>query len=134
MLTCKVVNQNKALIMLNDLNVIEIEGIGPGSFAAMMLADLGADVTVLHREDVPVEGMTNKSLLDRGKKSVLLNLKTEAGKECVRKLVKTADIIIEGMRPGAMEKLGLRPEYLHTINPALIYGRITDWGQAGPRS
>lgn len=120
--------------MLDGLKVIEIEGIGPGPFAAMMLADLGADVTVVHREDVPVEGMTDKSLLDRGKKSVLLNLKTEAGKECVRKLVKTADVIIEGMRPGAMEKLGLGPEDLHTINPALIYGRITGWGQAGPRS
>lgn len=120
--------------MLNGLKVIEIEGIGPGPFAAMMLADLGADVTVVHREDVPVEGMTDKSLLDRGKKSILLNLKTQEGKSCVRDLVRTADIIIEGMRPGTMEKLGLGPDDLHAINPALIYGRVTGWGQYGPRS
>jgi len=120
--------------MLGGLKVIEIEGIGPGPFAAMMLADLGADVTVVHREDVPVEGMTDKSLLDRGKKSVLLNLKTDEGKASVRELIRTADIIIEGMRPGTMEKLGLGPDDLHAVNPALIYGRVTGWGQHGPRS
>lgn len=120
--------------MLGGLKVIEIEGIGPGPFAAMMLADLGADVTVVHREDVPVEGMTDKSLLDRGKKSVLLNLKTVEGKASVRELVRTADIIIEGMRPGTMEKLGLGPDDLHAVNPALIYGRVTGWGQNGPRA
>lgn len=120
--------------MLDGLKVIEIEGIGPGPFAAMMLADLGANVTVVHREDVPIEGMTEKSLLDRGKKSVLLNLKTDEGKACVRELIKTADVLIEGLRPGAMEKLGLGPVDLHEINPALVYGRVTGWGQSGPRA
>ena len=105
--------------MLDGLKVIEIEGIGPGPFAAMMLADLGANVTVVHREDVPIEGMTEKSLLDRGKKSVLLNLKTDEGKACVRELIKTADVLIEGLRPGAMEKLGLGPVDLHEINPPI---------------
>ena len=116
--------------VLDSLRILEIGGLGPGPFCAMHLADLGADVISVVREaqdKVPVD-----SLLNRGKRSVFADLKTEAGRDLVLALVADADALIEGMRPGVMERLGLGPEACMQINPRLVYGRMTGWGQTGP--
>ncbi|WP_026374552.1 CaiB/BaiF CoA transferase family protein [Aestuariibacter salexigens] len=120
--------------MLKGTRIIEIEGIGPGPFAGMMLADLGAEVIVVHREEVPVAGMSDRSLLDRGKRSIVLDLKRPADVAVLMKLVSGADGLIEGFRPGVMERLGLGPEPLLNENPKLVYGRVTGWGQSGPKA
>ena len=120
--------------MLQGVRVVEIEGLGPGPFAGMMLADLGAEVIVVHRPG-PVPDLTgDPSLLDRGKKSIVLDLKDTEGLAMARRLIATADALIEGFRPGVMERLGLGPEICHADNPKLIYGRMTGWGQTGPRA
>ena len=116
--------------VLESLRVLEIGGLGPGPFCAMHLADLGADVISVVRP-VPDNGPTG-ALLNRGKRSVFADLKSEEGKALVRALVADADVLIEGMRPGVMERLGLGPEECHQINPKLVYGRMTGWGQTGP--
>lgn len=109
-------------------------GIGPGPFAAMMLADLGADVVRVDRPGgggltlVPPE----KDLLGRGRPSVALDLKSPRGVETVLSLVEKADILIEGFRPGVTERLGIGPDACLERNPALVYGRMTGWGQDGP--
>ncbi|MGI9287434.1 MAG: CaiB/BaiF CoA transferase family protein, partial [Pseudomonadales bacterium] len=119
---------------LHGLKIIEMVGLGPGPFGAMLLADLGADVI---RVDRPVAGMfeqgTNPKLdfLNRGKRSICLNLKSEEGIEAVLKLLADADGLIEGNRPGVMERLGLGPDTCLARNPALVYGRMTGWGQEG---
>ena len=116
--------------VLDSVRVLEIGGLGPGPFCAMHLADLGADVITVARE---AEG--NKptgNLLNRGKRSVFADLKTEAGRQLVLALVAEADALIEGMRPGVMERLGLGPEDCLRANPRLVYGRMTGWGQSGP--
>ena len=99
-------------------------------FCGMMLADLGADVTRIERLNgamtVPMD------LLNRGRKNLAVNLKSAAGVTLVKKLVEDADVFIEGFRPGVIERLGLGPDVCHEINPALVYGRITGWGQTGP--
>ena len=118
--------------MLDGLRVLEISGIGPGPFCAMHLADLGADVVSLVRKaDSPVKTGV-KSVFNRGKRSVFVDLKTPEGRDTVLKLVEHADILIEGMRPGVMEKLGLGPDICTKLNPKLVYGLITGWGQSGP--
>ena len=101
--------------MLDGIRVVEFEGLGPGPFAAMLLADLGAEVITIHRA-VPADtpGRTEQNLLDRGKRSIVLDLKSEADLKIVKALLKTADGLIEGMRPGVMERLGLGPEVVHT--------------------
>lgn len=116
--------------VLDSIRVLEIGGLGPGPFCAMHLADLGADVISVVRE-VENSGPTG-TLLNRGKRSVFADLKGEAGKQLVLKLVASADVLIEGMRPGVMERLGLGPEECLRINPKLVYGRMTGWGQDGP--
>ncbi|MFV0514938.1 MAG: CaiB/BaiF CoA transferase family protein [Jhaorihella sp.] len=119
--------------MLNGIRIVEIEGLGPGPFAAMLLADLGADVIVVHRKGgAPTPGMPERSLLDRGKRSIALDLKDAVDTATLKALIATADGLIEGFRPGVMERLGLGPEDCHAINPALVYGRMTGWGQDGP--
>lgn len=119
--------------MLNGIRIVEIEGLGPGPFAAMQLADLGADVITIHRKGQAVTpGMPNRSLLDRGKRSIALDLKDTDDLATARRLIDTADALIEGFRPGVMEKLGLGPDLCLTRNPKLIYGRMTGWGQDGP--
>ncbi|WP_171175638.1 CaiB/BaiF CoA-transferase family protein [Ruegeria sp. HKCCD8929] len=119
--------------MLNGIRVIEIEGLGPGPFAGMLLADLGADVIVIHRKGGAVTpGMPERSLLDRGKRSIALDLKDPDDLQTTKDLIATADALIEGFRPGVMEKLGLSPQTCHTLNPKLVYGRMTGWGQTGP--
>jgi crotonobetainyl-CoA:carnitine CoA-transferase CaiB-like acyl-CoA transferase len=121
--------------MLNGIRIIEVEGLGPGPFAAMHLADLGADVIVVHRKGGnATPGVPERSVLDRGKRSIALDLKDAGDLEVFRQLVAGADGLIEGFRPGVMEKLGIGPEALHAINPGLVFGRMTGWGQAGPLS
>lgn len=121
--------------MLEGIRIVEIEGIGPGPFAGMLLADLGAEVIVVHRKGgAVVPGAPDKSLLDRGKRSVLADLKDPDDLKMVRGLITASDGLIEGFRPGVMERLGLGPETCHELNPALVYGRITGWGQEGALS
>ncbi len=121
---------------LSGIKVIEIKGIGPGPFAGMLLADLGAEVIVVERSRQP-SGISFPSSVDincRGKRSIALNLKTKQGLETLLSLVKTADMLIEGFRPGVAEKLGFGPSVCHELNAKLVYGRITGWGQTGPLS
>ncbi|HEV7172776.1 CaiB/BaiF CoA-transferase family protein [Pedococcus sp.] len=115
---------------LSGVRVLEIGGIGPGPFAAMMLADLGADVV---RVDRPGEDLldTHRVLL-RGRRSVVLDLKTQAGRDAVLRLADRSDVLIEGFRPGVAERLGFGPDAVLARNPSLVYGRMTGWGQDGP--
>ena len=120
---------------LNGIKVVEIAGIGPGPFAAMVLADLGADVIRVDRAgSVPDEFPAEPSLdlLNRGRKSIGVDLKTPEGVEAVLRLVESADALIEGFRPGVAERLGIGPQECLGRNPRLIYGRMTGWGQTGP--
>ncbi|MGB2201200.1 MAG: CaiB/BaiF CoA transferase family protein, partial [Pseudooceanicola atlanticus] len=121
--------------MLQSVRIIEIEGIGPGPFAAMTLADLGAEVITIHRKDAPeARAAQSANPLDRGKRSITLDLKDPADLEVAKRLIASADGLIEGMRPGVMERLGLGPEEMRAANPRLVYGRMTGWGQTGPRA
>ena len=120
--------------MLENVRIIEIEGLGPAPFAAMTLADLGAEIIVVHRESPPMPELPSRSLLDRGKKSIVLDLKDKDDIATLRRLIAAADGLIEGFRPGVMERLGLGPDDCHVDNPRLVYGRMTGWGQDGPRA
>lgn len=120
---------------LAGLRIVEFAGIGPGPFCGMMLADHGAEVIRIDRASGGRGGsqpISNKDILARGRKSIALNLKSEQGIALARKLCASADGLIEGFRPGVMERLGLGPEVLLADNPKLIYGRMTGWGQTGP--
>ncbi len=118
---------------LAGLRVVEIAGIGPAPFAGMLLADLGAEVLRVDRpEGSGVPGDPRHDLLGRGKRSVALDLKRPAAVEVVRQLADRADVLIEGFRPGVAERLGIGPADLWKTNPALVYGRMTGWGQDGP--
>lgn len=117
--------------MLSGIKIVEICGIGPGPFCAMHLADLGADVIAVERADAS-RSASEGSVINRGKRSVVADLKSAEGRELVLKLVEDADALIEGMRPGVMERLGLGPDVLQARNPRLVYGRMTGWGQTGP--
>lgn len=114
---------------LTGINIIEFAGIGPGPFCGMMLADQGATVTVLHR---PGRAPDPRLALSRSRNLVEIDLKSEEGIKTARDLVKNADGLIEGFRPGVMERLGLGPETLLANNPRLVFGRMTGWGQYGP--
>ncbi|GAA3026374.1 CaiB/BaiF CoA-transferase family protein [Gordonia defluvii] len=119
---------------LSSIRVIEFAGIGPGPHAAMLLADLGADVIRVQRPgDLPKEGHNADALL-RGRRVVEANLKNPADRETILNLVVKADAVIEGFRPGVMERLGFGPADLEAVNPRLVYGRMTGWGQEGPRA
>ena len=125
--------RDKEIAVLDGLRIIEFEGLGPAPFASMLLADLGAEVITIHRAtptDTP--GNTDNSPLDRGKRSIVLDLKSNADLKIVKALLETADGLIEGLRPGVMERLGLGPQEVFNLNPKLIYGRMTGWGQEGP--
>lgn len=116
--------------MLNGIRVVEIEGLGPGPFAAMLLADMGADVITIHRKGgSAAPGMPDNAILDRGKRSITLDLKDADDLDIACRLIDTADALIEGFRPGVMEKLGLGPAPCQARNPKLVYGRMTGWGQ-----
>jgi alpha-methylacyl-CoA racemase len=116
---------------LAGVKVIEIAGIGPGPFCGMMLADMGADVLRIDRADA-VGRNTRYDLLNRGKRSVAMDLKNPQAVETLLGLIASADIITEGFRPGVMERLGLGPEVCLQRNARLIYGRMTGFGQDGP--
>jgi alpha-methylacyl-CoA racemase len=120
---------------LAGIRIVEFAGIGPGPFCGMMLADHGAEVIRIDRASGSRGGsqpVTSKDVLARGRKSIAVNLKSAQGVALARKLAASADGIIEGFRPGVMERLGLGPDELLKDNPKLVYGRMTGWGQTGP--
>ncbi|WP_041606967.1 CaiB/BaiF CoA transferase family protein [Tistrella mobilis] len=117
---------------LQGIRVIEIAGLGPGPFCAMLLADLGADVLRIERATGSGLFDPKFDLSNRGKRSVVLDLKKPEGVAAVLKLVESADILTEGFRPGVMERLGLGPDICLARNPKLVYGRMTGFGQTGP--
>lgn len=115
---------------LAGIKIIELAGIGPGPFCGMMLSDMGAEVI---RIDRPAPGASApKDVLVRNRRSLAVDLKSEAGRETVLRLCESADAIFEGFRPGVTERLGLGPEDCMARNPKLVYGRMTGWGQEGP--
>ena len=120
---------------LSGIRVLEFEAIGPGPFAGMLLADMGADVLVVDRPAAGDLGLKRERWYDvlmRGKRSVTLDLKTAPGREAALQLIGRAEALIEGFRPGVMERLGLGPDEALKGNPRLVYGRMTGWGQSGP--
>lgn len=120
---------------LSGIRVLEFEAIGPAPFAGMMLADMGAEVLVVDRPADSGLGLKRERWYDvmmRGKRSVALDLKKEASREIAFELLERADALIEGFRPGVMERLGLGPDVALARNPRLVYGRMTGWGQTGP--
>jgi alpha-methylacyl-CoA racemase len=119
---------------LSGVRVIELAGIGPGPFAAMLLADLGAEVIRVDRASGRSFPVPSKDLSNRGKRSIAVDLKNDQGKEVVLRLVEQSDVLLEGFRPGVTERLGLGPEDCMARNPGLVYGRMTGWGQHGPLS
>ena len=119
---------------LQGVKVVELVGIGPGPFAAMLLADMGAEVVRVHRKESVERGFDGGSVpvLDRNRRSVGVDLKNSDGIETVLRLVEGADALIEGFRPGVTERLGVGPDDCLARNPKLVYGRMTGWGQDGP--
>ncbi len=118
---------------LRGIRVVEIAGIGPGPHAAMTLADLGADVVRIERPGGTLTaGRRETEVLTRGRPSVALDLRHAEAVSTVLRLVERADLLVEGLRPGAAERLGLGPDDCWTHNPRLVYGRMTGWGQDGP--
>lgn len=117
---------------LKGVRVVEIAGIGPGPHACMILADLGADVIRIERPGGQALAGGTTMLLNRGRPSVALDLKKPDAVRVVLDLVKDADVVVEGMRPGVTERLGLGPDDCAAVNPRLVYGRMTGWGQDGP--
>jgi len=118
---------------LQGVKVVEIAGIGPGPHACMILADLGAEVIRIDRPGGhPLLAHPQTDLLNRGRPSAALDLKNPAAADVILRLVAQADILVEGMRPGVAERLGFGPEDCHAVNPRLVYGRMTGWGQEGP--
>jgi alpha-methylacyl-CoA racemase len=114
---------------LEGFKVIEISGIGPGPFGAMMLSDMGADVIRVDKPNAPVWDNPSMDLLNRGRRCICIDLKHPDG---VLRLVESHDALLEGFRPGVMERLGLGPDVCLQRNPRLVYGRMTGWGQSGP--
>ena len=123
---------------LSGVRVIEMVGIGPCPFAAMMLADMGAEVIRIDRKAKPGEDNpypvlgTRHDVMARGRRSLAIDLKSAPGRQAVLQLVDKADVLLEGFRPGVMERLGLGPDVCLERNPKLVMGRVTGWGQAGP--
>jgi len=118
---------------LAGLRVVEMAGLAPGPFAAMMLADMGAEVLRIDRPEPAARPMPQRYwFTDRNRRSIALDLKTEDGVALARRLIGQADALIEGFRPGVMERLGLGPDECLALNPRLVYGRMTGWGQDGP--
>jgi alpha-methylacyl-CoA racemase len=115
---------------LLDLRIVEFAGIGPAPFAAMLLADMGADVVRVARPDAP--HLDGRDLIERGRRVVHVDLKSRDGVATVLKLLEQADALLEGFRPGVMERLGIGPDPVLRRNPRLVYGRMTGWGQTGP--
>ncbi|HBD36509.1 MAG TPA: carnitine dehydratase, partial [Cupriavidus sp.] len=124
--------------VLSGIRVIEFEAIGPGPFGAMLLADMGADVLRIDRPVAPTDLGPKRGpgkridVTGRGRRSVTIDLKQPEGQQAALELIAKADVVIEGFRPGTMERLGLGPAIALARNPRLIYGRMTGWGQTGP--
>ena len=126
---------------LAGTRVVELAGIGPGPFAAMLLADMGADVVRVERspragggDPATPSATTSADVSNRGRRSIAVDLKHPAGRATVLRLVEKADALLEGFRPGVTERLGLGPDDCWAVNPRLVYGRITGWGQDGPHA
>jgi alpha-methylacyl-CoA racemase len=122
---------------LANVRVLEFEAIGPAPFCGMMLADMGADVLLVDRPNDPHLGLERERWYDvmlRGRRSVTLDLKSASGVAAALQLTRKADVVLEGFRPGVMERLGLGPDIVLAANPKLVYGRMTGWGQDGPLS
>ncbi len=117
---------------LSGLKVVELAGIGPGPHAAMILADLGADVVRVERPAGGFKAGTGKDYSLRGRRSVAADLKSAEGRETVLRLAAKADVLLEGLRPGVTERLGVGPADCHARNERLVYARMTGWGQDGP--
>jgi alpha-methylacyl-CoA racemase len=120
---------------LTGTRIIELAAIGPAPYGVMLLADLGAEVIRVDRakDGRPLVGSDATMVgLSRGRRSIAVDLKTADGLGVVRQLIATADVVVEGFRPGVAERLGLGPEELHAVDPRLIYARMTGWGQDGP--
>lgn len=120
---------------LKGVRIVELGGIGPGPFAAMLLSDLGADVLRIdriHASDSGIDMPEKYNLLHRGRRSVAMDLKRPESVAAVLKLISQADAVIEGFRPGVAERLGLGPDQCRAVNPKVVYGRMTGWGQDGP--
>jgi alpha-methylacyl-CoA racemase len=122
--------EGKILGPLKGIKVVEIASIGPGPFCAMMLSDMGAEVLRVDRRSAQGRGAKHE-LLNRGRRSVAVDLKRAGGVGLVLRLIERADALIEGFRPGVMERLGLGPDKCFERNPRLVYGRVTGWGQLG---
>lgn len=120
---------------LKGIRVIEMAGLGPAPFCAMLLADMGADVICIERKNAAGESSREAekvNVLRRGRRSIALDLKNPAAVDVVLKMIGDANVLIEGFRPGVMERMGLGPDVCHARNAALVYGRMTGWGQTGP--
>ena len=120
---------------LDGVRVIELAGIGPGPFCGMMLADMGADVVRIDRAGSVRGGDPGSPpamVNGRGRRSIGVDLKSDGGRNLVLQLIQGADVVFEGFRPGVAERLGLGPEDCLALNPAIVYGRMTGWGQDGP--
>ncbi|MBW2295330.1 MAG: CoA transferase [Deltaproteobacteria bacterium] len=117
---------------LAGFRIIEVSGIGPGPFGAMMLSDMGAEVIRVERPSATMWEDPSMDLLNRGRRCITIDLKQPLGVETLLRLLDSYDALLEGFRPGVMERLGLGPEVCLERNPALVYGRMTGWGQTGP--
>jgi len=117
---------------LDGVRVIEIAGLGPAPFAAMLLADMGADVVRIDRTGGGVDPAAKRYAMHRGRRSIAVDLKHPRGADTILRLVERSDALIEGFRPGVMERLGLGPDACLARQPRLVYGRMTGWGQDGP--
>jgi len=118
---------------LQGIKIVEFSGIGPGPYCGMLLADLGADVIRISRQET--EGIENKfDIHNRSKRTITADLKNKESVDELLKLIGQVDVVFEGFRPGVMEKLGLGPDKCLKVNPKLVYGRMTGWGQEGPMS
>lgn len=116
--------------VLAGVRIVEFEGLGPAPFCGMLLADLGADVVLIEREGS--RSAHAGAIFRRGKRSIVLDLKSETGRKIALDITAGADALIEGLRPGVMERLGLGPDAVRGRNKKLVYGRLTGWGQTGP--
>jgi len=120
---------------LRGVKVVEIAGLGPLPICAMMLADLGASVIRVERPGQPDLGMgvdTGRSVMHRGRPGLVIDLKSDAGRVTLTRLIAAADVLVEGMKPGAMERLGFGPADCSAVNPRLVFGRLSGWGRKGP--
>lgn len=117
---------------LDETTIIELAGIGPVPFAGMVLAGMGARVILVDRPDAPSMPDVMSSAVNRGKRSIVIDLKHQEGRATLLRLVAGADVLLEGLRPGVVERLGVGPDECRAANPSLVYGRMTGWGRSGP--